>query len=228
MKRETKYFASGKGTATPWGRADYVEKYAPGINSYGTPGHGGFKLSAGRNALVDPKVRNDKGWYEEDCDWAIVALTFPDVFDARELGYARSTVRRYRPVEAAVVFGLGVIYEAAEIVEDRGRGDNGKGGPKWGEGCREVVVRYKPLVRGPVKAVYRALVLRDTPFTIYYGGGKKREYGSTLENLLDDSKYICFVSEEESKVSTTHRGLKRLEAKWLKEARAAIAKANAA
>ena len=67
-------------TATPWGRADFGHKYASGIISYSTPGHGGFHLSSRLNAQVHPAWRDPDGWYEEDCEWAVVAITFPEVF----------------------------------------------------------------------------------------------------------------------------------------------------
>lgn len=62
---------------TPWGRSDYAKEYAPGIVWYGTPSHGGFKLDRERNAAVPDYMRREGGWYEEDCDWAIVATVHP-------------------------------------------------------------------------------------------------------------------------------------------------------
>jgi hypothetical protein len=71
---------------TPWGTADFATEYAPGITFFETPGHGGFCLSPERNAEVLAKFPGFRpfsgavGWYEEDCDWSAVALTFPDLF----------------------------------------------------------------------------------------------------------------------------------------------------
>jgi len=77
---------------TPWGRADRVTMHAPGIHFVSTPSHGGFHLDEEHNAKVPEAWRklswNGRGvggWYEEDCDWAMVALTFPDLFDAGDL-----------------------------------------------------------------------------------------------------------------------------------------------
>jgi hypothetical protein len=74
---------------TPWGRADYMEPVADGIMLVMTPRHGGFHLSPERNAQVPKRWRAAsfnglawQGWYEEDCDWCIVVLTFPEEFDA--------------------------------------------------------------------------------------------------------------------------------------------------
>lgn len=68
----------GQGSRSPWGTVDDAQPIAPGITSVGTPGHGGYKLSPERNKAVHPAWRDRNGWYEEDCEWAIVATTFPD------------------------------------------------------------------------------------------------------------------------------------------------------
>lgn len=69
---------------TPWGDADHIQHLERGIFMASTPGHGGY--------YVPPEVRKDwtpclrdaetcggPGWFEEDCDWAILALAMPDV-----------------------------------------------------------------------------------------------------------------------------------------------------
>lgn len=66
------------GAPTPWGRADHVEEQIPGIASVTTSSHGGYKLSPKRNKAIHPAWRRRSGWYEEDCEWAIVAHTFAD------------------------------------------------------------------------------------------------------------------------------------------------------
>ena len=77
-----------EGSRTPWGEADYVTNIADGITSVSTPGHGGVKLSAQRNRVVHPALRVKGGWYEEDCEQAIVAFTFPKETRIRKaLGY---------------------------------------------------------------------------------------------------------------------------------------------
>jgi hypothetical protein len=73
---------------TPWGPAQTSEVIAPGIVFYSTASHGGFHLSAEQNSRVPLKLRQStflqlgmKGWYEEDCDAAIVLATFPEYAD---------------------------------------------------------------------------------------------------------------------------------------------------
>jgi len=85
---------------TPWGPADFATEYAPGLVLYSTPGHGGFHVSAEwlaqmpepyRSAVpfTQRHGRSGPGWYEEDCDWSIVALSFPQFFTAPEIETAR-------------------------------------------------------------------------------------------------------------------------------------------
>jgi hypothetical protein len=77
---------------TPWGPADSIDIVARGIISYGTECHGGFFLSPDRNAKVHPVLRNDEGWYEEDCEWSKVVYTFPKYFSEGERDAAEKTL----------------------------------------------------------------------------------------------------------------------------------------
>ncbi|MBB5577068.1 DUF7007 domain-containing protein [Rhizobium paranaense] len=79
--------------STPWGSSQGATVYADGIVSHTTAGHGGFKLSAVRNAAVHPMLQAGGGWYEDAAAWAIVALTFPDLFTRYERKCADKTVR---------------------------------------------------------------------------------------------------------------------------------------
>lgn len=88
---QVKYFKRGEGTSTPWGRADYRYKYCSGINSYGTPGHGGFKVSAKMLAKMPEALRNPDGWYEEDCEACKVIIAFPHLFDAGKVASAQKS-----------------------------------------------------------------------------------------------------------------------------------------
>jgi hypothetical protein len=83
--------------STPWGGSQHATIYAEGVVRHSTAGHGGFHLSFDRNALVDPALRADGGWYEEDAEWAIVAATFPELFTAYERGCADETIRNSWP-----------------------------------------------------------------------------------------------------------------------------------
>ncbi len=83
--------------STPWGGSQLATIYAEGVVSHETSGHGGFHLSSDRNLQVDAAVRSATGWYEEDCEWAIVALTFPDLFTGYERRCADDAARNSFP-----------------------------------------------------------------------------------------------------------------------------------
>jgi len=86
---------------TPWGRADFAKVIAPGIGWVGTPGHGGVKLSQAVNARMPDYMRLKGGWYEEDCEWALVYVAM--AADLREAdrdpdydGHAEQAVNTFR------------------------------------------------------------------------------------------------------------------------------------
>ena len=81
-------------TQTPWGAAQSSKKLAVGVMVYGTASHGGIHLSTKKNALVHYVWRDLDGWYEEDCGWAIVAVTFPELF---------SLVQDHSPLFATII-----------------------------------------------------------------------------------------------------------------------------
>ncbi|KRA65178.1 hypothetical protein [Rhizobium sp. Root651] len=83
--------------STPWGGSQMAVVYAEGVVAHMTSGHGGFHLSTERNAKVHPLLRKDMPWYEEDCEWAIVAISFPDLFTGYERSMAEKTVRNTWP-----------------------------------------------------------------------------------------------------------------------------------
>ena len=83
--------------ATPWGPAQASSRYAEGIVFHSTAGHGGFHLDPARNARVHPAYRNRDGWYEEDSEWAKVAVTFPEHFLEDEHDEADATLRHAMP-----------------------------------------------------------------------------------------------------------------------------------
>jgi hypothetical protein len=82
---------------TPWGTSQYLRLDADGVVSYSTAGHGGFHLDPAHNALVDELWRIADGWYEEDCEWAKVAATFPELFSSYERACADETLRHSEP-----------------------------------------------------------------------------------------------------------------------------------
>jgi hypothetical protein len=92
-------------TATPWGPSQSSKSHARGIVEYSCAGHGGFHLSSTRNAQVHATWRDSKGWYEEDCDYAIVVFTFPEYFDENMRKGARASLKDYNPDAYMIVTG---------------------------------------------------------------------------------------------------------------------------
>ncbi len=111
-----------KGFRTPWDTPDHGRIYASGIASVSTPSHGGFILTAEMNERIDERWRAPAGgyagqaddvldpewrirgnelpgfaFYEEDQQWAIVAVSFPELFTDREIGFANATLRNDYP-----------------------------------------------------------------------------------------------------------------------------------
>lgn len=82
---------------TPWGAADDAIRYGDGIVLYGTPSHGGFRLDEAAQDRVHPALRSRGGWYEEDCEAAVVAHTFPHLFTTYERQKARRTLIDWTP-----------------------------------------------------------------------------------------------------------------------------------
>ncbi|MHA7777877.1 DUF7007 domain-containing protein [Roseibium sp. M-1] len=90
---------------TPWGPSQGATVFAEGVVCHSTAGHGGFHLAADRNAKVDRRLRRPGGWYEEDAEWAIVALTFPHLFTSFERRSAERTVKDSWPDAWETIFG---------------------------------------------------------------------------------------------------------------------------
>ncbi|WP_107676216.1 hypothetical protein [Agrobacterium sp. LAD9] len=83
--------------STPWGASQMATVYAEGVTSHMTASHGGFHLSIERNSRIHPALRKGSPWYEEDAEWAIVALTFPDLFTTYERRIAGDAIRNSWP-----------------------------------------------------------------------------------------------------------------------------------
>jgi len=86
---------------TPWGKSQGNREYADGIVKVHTASHGGFWISQARRDSMPDQYRNmptfaGGNWYEEDCDWALVALSFPQYFDAQSIEAACDTLKWLR------------------------------------------------------------------------------------------------------------------------------------
>lgn len=104
--------------STPWGGSQVAVIYADGVVAHSTAGHGGFHLSADRNSKVHSLLRKDTPWYEEDCEWAIVALSFPELFTGYERAAAEKTIRNTWPDEWEAIHGA-KLTEGESWIKDR-------------------------------------------------------------------------------------------------------------
>jgi Domain of unknown function (DUF7007) len=81
---------------TPWGASQAITDIGGGILFVTTASHGGYYVPPAFNRLVPIAWRDASfnaqgrfGWYEEDCDWCLVALTFPTTFPVPAAAHAR-------------------------------------------------------------------------------------------------------------------------------------------
>ncbi len=91
--------------STPWGPSQGAVRYGEGVVFHSTSGHGGFHLSAERNAKVHPLLQHAGGWYEEDAACAAVATAWPDLFTALERRRAEETLRYSWPYAWEAIHG---------------------------------------------------------------------------------------------------------------------------
>ena len=109
------------GSRTPWGKAQHLNKKAPGIVFVHTASHGGVKLSAERNQAVPPALRNGDGWYEEDLEaykvyWAFPEDTLPPGMDVEQWKQETSRMLRdWLPDEWEQASGEAVTAEQSYI-----------------------------------------------------------------------------------------------------------------
>ncbi|WP_298193090.1 hypothetical protein [Novosphingobium sp.] len=106
--------------STPWGLSQGATIYAEGVVCHSTASHGGFKLDRTRNAALHPALRLKGGWYEEDGDWARVAVGYPDLFTDREKRSADRTLRDWVPDAWEAVHGRALGIEES-FTRDRQR-----------------------------------------------------------------------------------------------------------
>ena len=85
-------------TSTPWGPPQTTREIAPGICFYSTASHGGYSLALDRFATFrqffpDYKLWAGDQWFEEDCDAALVTITFGQEFSDQAVFFAEQSIR---------------------------------------------------------------------------------------------------------------------------------------
>jgi len=104
--------------STPWGQSQHGVVYGPGIVFRHTASHGGFELSAERNAEIHHLLRSDNGFYEEDCAWAAVAAAFHELFTGLERRDADEILRQVYPDAWEAIHGT-TLQRGQSRVKDR-------------------------------------------------------------------------------------------------------------
>lgn len=107
-------------TSTPWGPSQHSKKYGRGIIFYGTAGHGGFHVSRTLNVKIPQYLRNEDGWYEEDCEYAKVVIAFPDRFPDDTVKHATESLRGWNPDAYEAHFGV-VLGPGESYIKDQRR-----------------------------------------------------------------------------------------------------------
>jgi hypothetical protein len=111
--------------STPWGKPQSQRTIAPGIVEYSTAGHGGIALDPERNSQVHPAWRAKPwgragwAWYEEDCEWAIVAITFPQFFPEPHRQLSRQYAKDTFPDAYQAATGEEVRLEESRVLRER-------------------------------------------------------------------------------------------------------------
>jgi hypothetical protein len=107
-------FPPTRGASSPWGPVQTVEALGPDVVSVTTASHGGLRLSPSALTRLPEALRETghsaKGWFEEDCDWALPYLALGlDAFEADAVRGAEMhqaavlTVQRWHPQHAALL-----------------------------------------------------------------------------------------------------------------------------
>lgn len=85
-------------SSTPWGEPQTRREIAPGICFYSTARHGGYHLlpdrfETFRQFFPHYVLWAGDPWFEEDCDAALVTLTFAAEFSDQNVFFAEQSIR---------------------------------------------------------------------------------------------------------------------------------------
>lgn len=124
----------------PWGKIDQRERISDEIVSVSTPSHGGLCLSPElwkkfRAVFPNSTSYGGEGFLEEDCDWALAPLAFPEMFSERDCFYAYHTVDGSEYHKEGNAFlqtpaGVAVIMKGARFAETE---EGQKALARWGK-----------------------------------------------------------------------------------------------
>jgi hypothetical protein len=108
-----------RGSRTPWGSVQYIQYIAEGIQHVSTAGHGGIKLDRKRNSAMPEYLRCEGGWYEEDCDWAKVAVVYPSGFTPKQQESAKNTLQHWCPEGFEAFFQCTILPGHSHVKDEK-------------------------------------------------------------------------------------------------------------
>lgn len=84
---------------TPWGNPDGIRAMGRGVLLVSTASHGGIfvpdDLLHAMPAALKCNFYGGGNWFEEDCEWALVCLAYPELFAAASWPCAAQTIQTY-------------------------------------------------------------------------------------------------------------------------------------
>ena len=126
---------------TPWGPSQTTQTIGDHIVRVTTAGHGGYYVPPSLYRMMPAALRtNPYGtgtWFEEDCEWALVALAFPDHFQPRQIRNAVETIKVYsQPTETYhAAYRWLMDTTMGQCLRIIAQGYDTENGAKWECGC---------------------------------------------------------------------------------------------
>lgn len=152
-------------TWTPWGQPQYCEANIrnDGLVSISTASHGGLYLAPSLwdafCALMSYRPRHDQ-FFEEDCEWAAVALAFPALFTDADI---------YNAVRTAECWLKIPIPETAASIRDRFHAHLVQTGTWERGGCSTAgSADWRVFMRRVADDMARVVLMRDYPSQQFY------------------------------------------------------------
>lgn len=126
---------------SPWGKVDgHTPLGDLGFLHHSTPSHGGIYVPTEMLRRM-PKPYRSGHWYEEDCEWAKVALSFPSGLSERDLERARNTAINWFPHEYMAVTGETIAPEQSHVLTQERMRELAKDKlvviSAWGSWCKD-------------------------------------------------------------------------------------------
>lgn len=112
--------------SSPWGKVDGHTPFGDlGLYHHSTAGHGGIYVPDEMLRRMPKPYRDANGyagrnWFEEDCEWALVALSFPSGLSEKQIESATRTVKNWYPHAYMAVTGETLTPEdSSELRNER-------------------------------------------------------------------------------------------------------------